>query len=231
MKTIGLIGGVTWESTKEYYRIINEETKKRLGGWHSGRIILYSFNFADILEIQKRQRLDQLESLLADAAVKLAGAGADFIVICANTMHRFVDPVEKASGLPVIHIADATAAAIKAQGLSKVALLGTRPTMEEDFIKRRYTAKHGLSLLVPESADRVKINELIYNELAQGIFKDSSRQKFIDIINGLIGAGAEGIILGCTEIPLLIRQADVSVPVFDTAAIHARAAVDWALSS
>ena len=229
MKTIGLIGGVTWESTKEYYRVINEEVKRRLGGWHAGRIILYSFNFADIIALQHAGKLDELRNLLTDTAVKLAQAGANCLVICANTMHRFVEPVEQASGLPVIHIADATAEAIKAQNLKTVALLGTRPTMEEDFIKSRYTARHGLKLLIPDDKSRPVINDIIYNELAQGIFNDSSHDKFIEIINGLISKGAEGVILGCTEIPLIIEQSDVSVPVFDTAELHAKAAVDWAL--
>ena len=229
MKTIGLIGGVTWESTKEYYRVINEEIKRRLGGWHAGRIILYSLNFADVIALQRAGKIDELRDLIAGTAVKLAQAGADCLVICANTMHRFVEPVEKASNLPVIHIADSTAEAIKTQGLRTVALLGTRPTMEEDFIKRRYTDKHGLKLLIPNEDSRLAINDIIYNELAQGIFKDSSRDKFREIINGLIKGGARGIILGCTEIPLIIKQTDVTVPVFDTAEIHAKAAVDWAL--
>ena len=229
MKLIGIIGGVTWESTKEYYRILNEETRKRLGGWHSARILLYSLNFAEVLDIQKNKGLDELGRLIEDAAVRLAKAGADFILIGANTMHRFVDRVEKASGLKVLHIADPTADAIKAKGLSRVGLLGTRYTMEEDFIKGRYVEKHNLKVVVPDEKDRLELNDIIYNELARGIIKANSREQFKVAIEKLIERGAEGIILGCTEIPLIVNQEHVAVPVFDTAELHAKAAIDWAL--
>lgn len=230
MKLIGIIGGVTWESTKEYYRILNEETRKRLGGWYSARILLYSLNFAEVLDIQKNKGLDELGRLIEDAAIRLAKGAADFILIGANTMHRFVDRVEKASGLKVLHIADPTGDAVKAQGLSRVGLLGTRYTMEEDFIKGRYVGKHNLDIIVPDDKERLELNDIIYNELARGVIKDDSRQAFLRVVNTLIEQGTEGIILGCTEIPLIVKQEQVAIPVFNTTELHAKAAIDWALA-
>ncbi len=230
MKLIGMIGGVTWESTKEYYRIFNEEVKARLGGWHSARCLIHSVDFAEALELQKKEGREELGSYIEKAAVSLKNGGADFIVIGANTMHQFAERIEKATGLEVVHIADCTAEAIKEAGLEKVGLTGTRFTMEEDFIKGRFTKKHGLEIIVPGANDRAAINEIIYNELARGVFKDESRQMFLDTINRLIDSGAEGVILGCTEIPLIVKQNDVSASAFNTTEIHARAAVAKALS-
>jgi aspartate racemase len=229
MKTIGLIGGITWESTKEYYRILNEETNRRLGGSHSSRCLINSLDFAEVLDTQRDRGLDVLGGLIESAGTQLASAGADIILICANTLNRFVDRVRTATGLPVLHIVDPAAAAIKEAGLDTMGLLGTRYTMEEDFIVGRYTGIHKLNILVPEPDQREAVNDIIYNELSLGIFKDSSRQVMVDIITGLQGGGAEGIILGCTEIPLLIRPSDTSLPVFDTTDLHARAAVELAL--
>jgi aspartate racemase len=229
MKTIGLLGGTTWESTKEYYRVINEEAKKRLGGWNSAQCLLYSVNFAEVLDIQRNKGIDELGGFISAAASRLARGGADFIMLCANTMHRFYEQVKKDTGLEVLHIVDPTAEAIKAEGIKKVGLLGTRITMEEDFIKQRYFDKHGLKIIIPDEQDRVDTNDIIFNELAKGLFKETSKQKFIDVANKLIGKGAGGIILGCTEIPLIISQGDLSVPAFDTGELHAIAAVEKAL--
>ncbi len=229
MKLIGLLGGVTWESTKEYYRILNEEVKARLGGWHSARCLIHSVDFAEVIKIQNKVGRDQLGDYMETVALSLKAGGADFIIIGANTMHQFAERIESVTGLSVLHIADCTASAVKEMGLTKVGLTGTRFTMEEDFIKGRFTDKHGLEIIVPERDSRKAINDIIYNELARGIFRDESRRVFLDIINHLIEAGSEGVILGCTEIPLIVKQSDFSVPVFNTTELHAKAAVDRAL--
>lgn len=230
MKVIGLIGGMSWYSTVEYYRIINELVAERLGGYHSAHVIIYSVDFAYIEKGHRENRWDDLAAILADAAKALKNAGAEFIVICANTMHKVAEPVEKASGLPLIHIADATGEAIKKQGLHKVGLLGTKFTMQEDFIKDRLKERFALEVIVPDESEQKVINQIIYEELGKGIIKESSRKAYVEIIDKLAARGAEGVILGCTEIPLLIRPQDVAIPTFNTTRLHAEAAVDFALS-
>jgi len=229
MKTIGLIGGVTWRSTVEYYRIINEMTESRLGSPHSAKILIYSVEFGELIGLQKQGRLPEIYDILTAAAVRLEKAGADMILICANTMHKAAETVQDAITIPLVHIADETAAVIKQKGLSKVGLLGTKITMEEDFYKGRLKDKFDINVVVPESQDRVFVSDVIYNELGVGIIYNNSRQRYIEVIKSLTKKGAEGIILGCTEIPLLIGQKHCLVPIFDTTLIHSEAAVKYAL--
>ena len=230
MKKIGLIGGMSWESTAEYYRIMNQEVKRRLGGSHSAEIIMYSVDFEPIHRLQFSGQWDKLAEMLSDIARKLEGAGADFIVIATNTMHKVAPQIEKSISIPLLHIADATAEKIKEKGLSRVGLLGTKFTMEMDFYRKRLLEKHGIEVIVPEKEERSYINDAIYNELVLGIIKEETRNNFKRIIKGLAEKGAQGIILGCTEIPLLIKQKDVELPIFDTTEIHAGKAVDLALT-
>lgn len=225
MKTIGLIGGMSWESSLEYYRIINEKVKHELGGLHSAKCIMYSVDFEEIQHLQHQGRWDELTQIMINAAQRLERAGAEMVVICTNTMHKMANEVEANITLPLVHIADTTAEAIKEKGLKKVALLGTRFTMEQDFYKGRLTDKHQLGVVVPNNDDMNLVHKIIYQELCLGNIKDASRKEYLRIIEALIQQGAEGIILGCTEIPLLIKQADVAVPVFDTTTIHAETAV------
>ena len=229
MKTIGLIGGMSWESSLEYYRIVNETVKEKLGGLHSCKCLMYSVDFGVIEALQHQNKWDELTKLMIEAAQNLKHGGADFIVICTNTMHKMAPEIETATGLNVLHIADVTGAAISKDQIQKVGLLGTRFTMEGDFYKKRLKDNYAIEVIIPEDADRQIIHDIIYNELCLGIIKDDSRQKYIDIINKLCANGAEGIILGCTEIPLLIKQSDVLIPVYDTTKIHAESAVDFAL--
>ena len=229
MKTIGLIGGMSWESSLEYYRIVNETVKEKLGGLHSCKCLMYSVDFGVIEALQHQNKWDELTKLMIEAAQNLKHGGADFIVICTNTMHKMAPEIETATGLNVLHIADVTGAAISKDQIQKVGLLGTRFTMEGDFYKKRLKDNYDIEVIIPEDADRQIIHDIIYNELCLGIIKDDSRQKYIDIINKLCANGAEGIILGCTEIPLLINQSDVLIPVYDTTKIHAESAVDFAL--
>ncbi len=229
MKTIGLIGGMSWESSLEYYRIINEETKRRLGGLHSAKSLMYSVDFAEIEELQHKGDWETATHMMIDAAKHLENGGADFVLICTNTMHKMAKDVEKAIAIPLLHIADPTAEAIKAQGLTKVALLGTKYTMEQDFYKGRLIDNFGLGVIVPDDADRQIIHHVIYNELCLGNIRTESKKQFIDIIEKLHQDGAQGVILGCTEIGLLIKQEDVTIPVFDTTLVHAVAAVNLAL--
>ena len=229
MKTIGLIGGMSWESSREYYRILNEATHERLGGLHSSKCILYSVDFDEIEHLQHRGNWDELTSIGVGAAKSLERAGAELLVIGTNTMHRMADEVQAEIQIPVLHIADATAEAVKKNSLQTVGLLGTKFTMEQDFYKGRLSTKHGLNVLVPDEADRDIVHRVIYGELCLGKIVQSSRAEFVRIINILIDRGAQGIVLGCTEIPLLISQSDVGVPVFDTTTIHARFAVQAAL--
>lgn len=229
MKLIGLIGGMSWESSAEYYRHINQMVAKRLGGFHSGRIILYSVDFDEIEKIHEEGRWDDAGKLLARAANALERAGADFLVLCTNTMHKVADEIEKSTPLKLLHIGDVTGQAIVKQGLKKVGLLGTRFTMEEQFYRERIEGRFELEVLIPEEQDRVTVDQVIYKELCKGKIEPTSRQAYIEIIGRLVNKGAEGIILGCTEIPLLIRQEDVRVPVFDTTKLHAQAAVEMAL--
>ncbi|SKB64262.1 aspartate racemase [Acetoanaerobium noterae] len=229
MKTIGLIGGMSWESSLEYYRIVNETVKEKLGGLHSCKCLMYSVDFGVIQALQHQNKWDELTKLMIEAAQNLKHGGADFIVICTNTMHKMAPEIEHATGLNVLHIADVTGAAISKDQIQKVGLLGTRFTMEGDFYKKRLKDNYDIEVIIPEDADRQIIHDIIYNELCLGLIKDDSRQKYIDIINKLCANGAEGIILGCTEIPLLIKQSDVLIPVYDTTKIHAESAVDFAL--
>ena len=230
MKVIGLLGGMSWHSSVEYYRIINQIIVEKLGGYHSAHLILYSVDFAPIERAQHEGRWDDAAKILTEAAIALKRAGADFVIICANTMHKVADDVEKDSGLPLLHIADVTGKAIIKQGLGKVGLLGTKFTMEEEFYRARLKERFGLEVIIPDEKDRKTVNRIIYQELGRGIYKESSRNAYVEVIHRLMKRGAEGIILGCTEIPLLIRPGDIDIPLFDTTRIHAKAAVDLALS-
>ena len=228
MKTIGLIGGMSWESSSLYYRIINEEIKKRLGGFHSAKCILYSVDFEEIELYQRKGQWDEAGAVLAEAAHGLEAAGADFILICTNTMHKVAGRIQRQINIPLLHIADITADKVLKAGIRKIGLLGTRYTMEQDFYKSRLEAK-GIKVLVPVEADRAIVNSVIFNELCLGQINTASRDKYRDIIKWLTEQGAEGIILGCTEIGLLVKQDDSTVPLFDTTLIHAMGAVDFAL--
>lgn len=229
MKTIGLIGGMSWESSLEYYRIINETVKEKLGGLRSARIVMYSFDFEDVAKLQHEGRWDEATDLIIKAAQRLEKAGAELLVICTNTMHIVADEVQKNIKIPLLHIADATAEEIKAKGLNKIGLLGTRFTMEKDFYKSRLVKKHGLEVIIPSEHERQIVHDIIYNELCRGEIKKSSREQFSKIIQKLVENDSEGIILGCTEICLLVKQQDVQVPLFDTTAIHATTATSFAI--
>ena len=229
MKVIGLIGGMSWESTAEYYKIINETVKERLGGLSSAKILLYSLNFAEIEKLQREGKWAEATEVMRDAARRLEGGGADCLLICTNTMHKMASEVEGAVNIPLLHIADATAREIKKKKIERVALLGTKFTMEEDFYKGRLMEKYFLDVIIPPEEDRNIINQVIYHELCLGKIREESRKEFRRIIEGLAAGGAEGVILGCTEISLLIKQQDSPVELFDTTAIHAIAAVDFAL--
>jgi aspartate racemase len=230
MKIIGMIGGMSWESSIEYYRIINETVKEKLGGLHSGKSVMYSVDFAEIEAMQHAGRWGEATQAMIEAARHVEAGGADFVVICTNTMHKMADEVEAAIGIPLLHIADATAEVIKSQGLTKIGLLGTRFTMEEDFYRGRLVEKHGLDVIIPEADDRETVHRVIYDELVLGEIKPESREAYKGIIEKLIAAGAQGIILGCTEIGLLVKDEDSRVPLFDTTTIHAAAAVEMALT-
>jgi aspartate racemase len=230
VKTIGLIGGMSWESSLEYYRILNETTKEKLGGLHSARCILYSVDFAEVEALQHQDRWEEAAQLMAAAGQSLERAGADFIVLCTNTMHKLADEIQDRTHIPFLHIADATAQKIKAAGLRKIGLLGTRFTMEHDFYKGRLIDKYGLAVTTPDSEDRAMIHRVIYDELCLGVVKDESREQYMGAMEKLVRAGAEGIILGCTEIELLIHAGDSQVPLFPTTKIHAVAAVEYALA-
>jgi aspartate racemase len=230
MKTLGLIGGMSWESTIPYYRILNERVRQRLGGLHSAKLLLHSVDFADIEALQRADDWDAAGAILADAARGLRAAGADAIVVCTNTMHLVAPQIEAAVDIPLLHIADATAARIRAAGLSRVALLGTRFTMERDFYRRRIEAA-GIEVIVPEAAQRERVHRVIYEELCLGRILDDSREAYRAIIDDLVARGAQGVILGCTEIGLLVGEGDAAVPLFDTTRIHAEAAADWALDA
>jgi aspartate racemase len=230
MKTIGLLGGMTWHSTIEYYRLINSGVQKALGGSHSARCILYSVDFEEFERLQSEGGWEVLSERMVEAAQRIEKAGADFLLICANTMHRVAGDVTTAISIPLLHIADATAAEIRKQGLCRVALLGTRFTMEQDFYRNRLEQQHGLEVLVPVDDDRKAVHEIIYHELGRGIIQGSSRDIYTAIMGRLHHRGAQGVILGCTEIPLLIRPEDYPLPMFDTTAIHAAAAVRYALN-
>jgi aspartate racemase len=231
MKTLGLLGGMTWHSTVDYYRLINSGIQKRLGGSRSARLLLYSLDFAPIEDLQVKGDWVALGDLMADAAATVERAGAEGLLICANTMHRLAEDIRRAVSIPLLHIADAAAAEIKRLGLRKVGLLGTRYTMELDFYRERLEKDHSLSVLIPEEPGRTEVHDIIYKELGHGLVREESRKAYVRIIEGLRGRGAEGVILGCTEIPLLVRPQDSPLPVFDTTALHAAAAVDFVLAS
>lgn len=230
MKTIGLIGGTGWVSTLEYYRLINKETNKQLGGHNAARCILYSFNYADINECNLRDDHEGVYRLVLDAAIKLKNANADCLILCANTLHQYVERLDEEIKLPIIHIADATANEIKKIGLNTIGLLGTKFTMEMDFYTRKLS-EAGITSLVPEKSERLFIHSAIMNELLKEQFMSETKKRFLDIINDLEQKGAQGIVLGCTEIPLLIKQTDTHLPVFNTLNIHAKAAVDFAINN
>jgi aspartate racemase len=230
MKTIGLIGGMSWESSIDYYQIINETVRAKLGGLHSAKCIMYSVDFAEIELLQHQARWNEATQMMIAAAKSVERGGADFVVICTNTMHKVAEEVQKQINIPILHIADATAERIKSQGVRKVGLLGTKFTMEGDFYKDRLIQKHNLEVMIPNAKEREIVHKIIYNELCVGEIKQSSKTKYVDIIERLAQDGAEGIILGCTEIGLLVKKEDSRVPLFDTTRIHAFAAVEYALA-
>ncbi|MFH1748633.1 MAG: aspartate/glutamate racemase family protein [Planctomycetota bacterium] len=230
MKVIGLIGGMSWESTVEYYRIVNQYVARRLGGLHSACCVMYSFDFQEIEELQHRADWDGAARRMIDAARSVERAGADFIVICTNTMHKLAEAVQDAVPLPLLHIADPTAASVLGAGVRKVGLLATRFTMEENFYRQRLVTRHGLEVIIPTATDRQVVHDVIYQELCRGEIKPDSRQRFQTIIQQMADAGCAGVILGCTEIGLLIKPPDSPLPLFDTTEIHAEAAAEFALS-
>lgn len=229
MKTIGLIGGMSWESSSEYYRILNEEIKQRLGGLHSSKCVLYSVDFEEIEVCQRNNEWEKAAQILTGAAHSLEASGADFIIICTNTMHKVAEEIQAGVHIPLLHIADVTAQEVISKGINVVGLLGTRYTMEQDFYKARLEAQ-GIKVLIPEEADRVIVNDVIFNELCLGQILEESRANYQRIIQNLIELGAKGIILGCTEIGLLVKSEDSTVPLFDTTELHAKEAVNFALA-
>lgn len=228
MKTLGLLGGMSWESTVLYYQLVNQTVKERLGGLHSAELLMRSVDFHDVAAMQRASQWDQAGLVLARHARALAAAGADAIVLCTNTMHKVAEAIEQAVTIPLLHITDPTARAIKAAGLSRIGLLGTRFTMEQDFYRDRL-GKHGIESLVPDAADRDLIHRVIYEELCVGKVLDASRDDYRRVIDRLLARGAQGVILGCTEITMLIKDADAPVPLFDTTRIHAVTAAEWAI--
>jgi len=229
MKTMGMIGGMSWESSLEYYRIVNETIKKKLGGFHSAKCILYSVDFEEVEKLQHLGDWDELTRKMTDSAKRLESAGADFVIICTNTMHKMAAEVQGAIGIPLLHIADITAEAIRAHGETRVGLLGTKFTMEQDFYKGRLQKKHGLEVLIPGEEERQVVHDILYSELCLGEIKEQSKHKFKNIIQNLVDRGAQSVILGCTEIPLIVSQDDYAIHVYDTTRLHAEAAVDFAL--
>jgi aspartate racemase len=231
MKTIGILGGMSWESSAVYYQLLNREVQKRLGGVHSAKLLLYSFDFDEMSRLQRSGAWEEANALMARVAADLAKAGADFLLIACNTMHSAAPQMEKATRLPLLHIADPLGQAIGRAGLRRVGLLGSRFTMEEDgIVKGRLRGRYGVDIVTPSGADADEVSRVIYEELVRGKFLDSSRAAYARIIARLIGQGAEGIVLGCTELPLLVKPGDSAVPLFDTTALHALAAVDLALA-
>jgi aspartate racemase len=229
MKTIGLIGGMSWESSIEYYRIINETAKEKLGGLHSAKSLMVTVDFAEIEKLQHEDRWDEAAQILVKCAQDLERGGADFIVLCTNTMHKLADQITAGVKIPFLHIADATAERIVAKGMKRIGLLGTRFTMEHDFYKGRLVQKYGMEALTPSESDREIVHRVIYDELVQGKILEASRAEYKRIMESLVTQGAQGIILGCTEIELLVKQEDCRVPLFPTSSIHAIAAVEYAL--
>ena len=229
MKLIGIIGGTSWESSAEYYRLLNQGAKERLGGLHSARLLMYSFDFAEIEVEMKAGHWDTVGDMMVEAARRLEKGGAEFLVIATNTLHVTVPRIEAEIHLPILHIADPTGREARRFGLTKVGLLGTRFTMEKDFMKNRLKERFGLEVIVPDEKDRAEVNRVIFDELCRGVVKDESKARFLDVVSRLESAGAGGIVLGCTEIPMLLRRDDLSLPLLDTTYLHARAALDFAL--
>jgi len=230
MKTIGLLGGMSWESSLEYYRSINQLVKQRLGGLHSAKCLMYSVDFQDIETLQTQGSWDAAGRILGDAALGLEKGGADFLVICTNTMHKVVPAIQARINMPLLHIADPTAQAVLSGGIRTIGLLGTRFTMQEDFYKGKLIYDHGLDVVTPDSEDMQTIDRVIFEELCLGQIRPESKKQYLEIIDHLAKAGAEGVILGCTEIGLLVKPDDCTIPLFDTTLIHAAAAVDFALA-
>lgn len=229
MRTIGLLGGMSWQSTVHYYRIVNERVGELLGGSHSAKLVMVSVDFAEVEAMQEIGDWEAATGLMVDAGRSVEAGGGECLVICTNTMHLMADEVQAAIGIPIIHIADATALAVHAAGIKSVALLGTRYTMEQAFYRARLETRHGLSILVPDERGRTIVHAVIYDELVKGIVRDESRSQYLEIIGDLVAEGAEGVIAGCTEIELLVEPGDVDVPYFPTTRLHAEAAVEWAL--
>ncbi|GAB2652090.1 aspartate/glutamate racemase family protein [Vibrio panuliri] len=230
MKTIGLIGGMSWESTASYYKALNQGIKQQLGGLHSAKICLYSVNFHEIEQLQHQGKWQETAEILTDSARAVEAGGADFILICTNTMHKVVPQIEPYISKPILHIADATAEKLLADGISKVGLLGTRFTMEQDFYKQRLIDKFGIEVLIPDDQQRTLVHDVIYQELCKGEINSSSRKEYLAIVDDLAQRGAQAVILGCTEIALLVEPQHTDVKLYDTTQIHANAAVTWALS-
>ncbi len=230
MKTIGLIGGMSWQSTVPYYRLINEIVSQKLGGLHSAKLILWNMDFEAIASLQRQDRWQEAGAVMADAALRLQQAGAESIVICTNTMHKLVPDMQPHLQIPILHIADATAKVIRQAGLRKVGLLGTRFTMEDSFYVTHLREHYGLEVITPDAAARQLVHNVIFNELCVGEEKASSRAQYREIMAALVQQGAEGIIFGCTEIAMLVDQTDATVPVFDTTTLHANYAAEWALA-
>lgn len=231
MKVIGLLGGMSWESTVTYYQLINHKIKAKLGGLHSAKICLYSIDFAELEQLQRQGKWDEAGALLAKAAQKIEAGGADFLVICANTMHKVAEQIQSAISIPVIHIVDAAAEQLLRNKVQKIGLLGTKFTMEEDFYKSRLLQKYNIATIIPSPSQREAIHRIIYDELCMGIINPDSKKVYLNIIDDLSQQGAEGVILGCTEIPLLIQQQDTTVPLYDTTTLHAEYAAYLALDS
>ncbi len=229
MKKIGMLAGMSWKSSLEYYRIINEKMAERRGGDHSAELVMYSFDFNDIIRMQHEGRWDELGEMLGEKAQHLKNSGADVIIICANTMHKVADTVEEKSGLPVLHLVDAVAERIKEKELKRVGLIGTKYVMGLDFYTDRLRDEHGIETVLPEGADKERVHDIIYEELCRGIERPGSKDELLQMIDELKGEGAQGMILGCTEIPLVIKKEDVDVPLFDTMRIHAEKAVEHSL--
>jgi len=231
MKLLGLIGGMSWENTIEYYRVINQMVNERLGGWNSAKILLYSVDFEEIITLQNNNEWDKISDIVSNICIKLEKAGCSAIMICSNTMHKIADQVQTRISIPLINVIDETAKVIKAKNMKNIGLLGTKFTMEEDFYTHKLKYDYNLNPIVPVEKDRKYIHEAIYNQFAKGLFLDKTKQKFLKIIKNLKDRGSEGIILGCTEIPLLIKQEDVNIPLFDTLEIHLKSAVDFCLTN
>lgn len=229
MKTIGMLGGMSWESTASYYKALNEGVKSQLGGLHSAKICLYSVDFDEIEKLQHQGNWSETALILAEAAKSVERGGADFLMICTNTMHKVVPEIESQISIPILHIADATAKILVRDGVTKVGLLGTRFTMEQDFYKGRITEKFGIEVIVPDTDEQTVVHDIIYKELCLGQINSDSRERYLEIIANLHAQGAQAVILGCTEIALLVKQSDTTVPLYDTTQIHAAHGVEWAL--